>query len=267
MSEKREFPILNGKLLSDLDLNGYKLLGLNIPEGGGGGGGSSVIVDDTLTKDGENPVKSKGIWSAIWGAISAPAASVYAWVTTELGKKQDKLKAGDNITIAENGTISATQPDLTDYAKKTDIPAAPDLSEYAKTADVLPRYKMVNMEWSATDDGDIRRTELLPIFYAVNYYDCSKTTSPYTEISLRDANNDVSRDWIMVIDVPEGSEINLYWGYWDGFGEEYHPRGGDAANLKVVAGKRNVFFITEIQPNVFMVARDELALPDAGGGE
>lgn len=37
MSEKREFPILNGKLLSDLDLNGHKLLGLNIPEGGGGG--------------------------------------------------------------------------------------------------------------------------------------------------------------------------------------------------------------------------------------
>lgn len=37
MSEKREFPILNGKLLSDLDLNGHKLLGE-------GGGGSSVEV-------------------------------------------------------------------------------------------------------------------------------------------------------------------------------------------------------------------------------
>lgn len=41
MSEKREFPILNGKLLSDLDLNGHKLLGLTLPEGGGG---SSVEV-------------------------------------------------------------------------------------------------------------------------------------------------------------------------------------------------------------------------------
>lgn len=71
------------------------------------GGGASVTVDDTLTQDGENPVKSKGIWSAIWGAIAAPAASVYAWVMTELGKKQDKLKEGDNITIAEDGTISA----------------------------------------------------------------------------------------------------------------------------------------------------------------
>ena len=27
MSEKREFPILNGKLLSDFDLNGYHLIG------------------------------------------------------------------------------------------------------------------------------------------------------------------------------------------------------------------------------------------------
>lgn len=44
MSEKREFPILNGKLLSDLDLNGHKLLGLDIPEGGGGGGGGGVDV-------------------------------------------------------------------------------------------------------------------------------------------------------------------------------------------------------------------------------
>lgn len=36
MSEKREFPILNGKLLSDLDLNGHKLLGSTLPEGGAG---------------------------------------------------------------------------------------------------------------------------------------------------------------------------------------------------------------------------------------
>ncbi len=44
MSEKREFPILNGKLLSDLDLNGHKLLGLPTPEGGGGGGSSVEVV-------------------------------------------------------------------------------------------------------------------------------------------------------------------------------------------------------------------------------
>lgn len=79
-----------------------------VPVVPGGGGGSSVIVDDTLTQDGENPVKSKGIWSAIWGAIAAPAASVYEWVTTELKKKQDKLKQGDNIKIFEDGTISAS---------------------------------------------------------------------------------------------------------------------------------------------------------------
>jgi hypothetical protein len=48
---------------------------------------------------------------------------------------------------------------------------------------------------------------------------------------------------------------------------DIYPRSGDAANLEVVAGKRNVFFITEVQPNVFMVARDELALSDVGGGE
>ena len=30
MSKKREFPILNGKLISDLDANGFKILGADI---------------------------------------------------------------------------------------------------------------------------------------------------------------------------------------------------------------------------------------------
>lgn len=44
-----------------------------------GGGGT---VDDTVTREGTNPVKSSGIWSAIWGALAAlPTGftSLYEW--------------------------------------------------------------------------------------------------------------------------------------------------------------------------------------------
>ena len=34
-------------------------------------GGSGGTVDDTVTRTSENPVKSSGIWSAIWGALTA----------------------------------------------------------------------------------------------------------------------------------------------------------------------------------------------------
>lgn len=68
MSEKREFPILNGKLLSDLDLNGHKLLGQPLP--GGGGGSSPVLVPCTVEETG-SVIKIKL-------SSESPQASYYA---------------------------------------------------------------------------------------------------------------------------------------------------------------------------------------------
>lgn len=55
--------------------------------GGGGGGG---IVDDTVTRTSSNAVKSSGIWSAIWGTLTAlPTGftALYDWVVSQLAGK------------------------------------------------------------------------------------------------------------------------------------------------------------------------------------
>ena len=51
-------------------------------------------VAATVTQDGANPVKSSGIWSAIWGALIAlPTGftSLYDWCVSQLARKQDAL--------------------------------------------------------------------------------------------------------------------------------------------------------------------------------
>ena len=58
---------------------------------------------------------------------------------TELNNKQDTLVAGQNITITGN-TISATQPDLSEYAKKAEIVQA-DWNETSATSNAFIKNK------------------------------------------------------------------------------------------------------------------------------
>lgn len=81
--------------------------------GGGGGGG---IVDDAVTRTSSNAVKSSGIWSAIWGTLTAlPTGftALYDWVVAQLGGKADKSEmsvttANDTATITLKQGTSAT---------------------------------------------------------------------------------------------------------------------------------------------------------------
>lgn len=127
--------------------------------------------------------------------------------------------------------------------------AIPDLTPYAKTVEVLPRYSFVN---AAIVDG------VLTIAPYTNTKILSDGTAFAVEVG---EGSGYARDCVLVVDCGETSPSVVF------DDTVFFPRGGDAANLEVVAGKRNVFFITEVQPNVFMVARDELALPNEGGGE
>jgi hypothetical protein len=262
---------------------------------------------------------------------------VYAWVTAELGKKQNSLSgvqlaaANSGITAEKvsklNGVEAGAQknPDLSGYAKKADIPVVPDLTDYAKTAEVpaaiagkeikpssvvmeipdgeggvyqrliLDGYNVTHEDYEFSDGkpksigwadlviaakrydfheceteeyvfGGVARAAVDAHSYKINHFSTKSYSGTVKNITLwliRD--NNVANDLILVFDCyDEGYRIE-----WTEAGKEYtfHPRGGDAANLEVVAGKRNVFFITEVQPNVFMVARDELALPSEEGGE
>ena len=82
----------------------------------GGGGGGGGIVDDSVTRTSSNAVKSSGIWSAIWGTLTAlPTGftALYDWVVAQLAGKANKSEmsvttANDTATITLKQGTSAT---------------------------------------------------------------------------------------------------------------------------------------------------------------
>lgn len=79
---------------------------------------------------------------------------------TELNNKQDTLVAGQNITITGN-TISATQPDLSEYAKKAELPAGQDLSAYETKVHASATYQPIGNYLTQHQDisGKLDKTE------------------------------------------------------------------------------------------------------------
>ena len=68
--------------------------------------GSQTMVDIVDTDYGSIPNNSKGL---VTGRMVLREIDTYAGSVNELlAEKQNKLRAGDNITISEDGTISAT---------------------------------------------------------------------------------------------------------------------------------------------------------------
>jgi len=54
--------------------------------------GGSINVDDAVTRTGANPVKSSGVWGAIWGALTllpTGFSSLYDWCVAQLMAKRD----------------------------------------------------------------------------------------------------------------------------------------------------------------------------------
>lgn len=130
MSGKREFPILNGKLLSDLDANGHKIIGVDIevpPEKIKEAVAPELKAKADKTALEEEVTRAKGAEAELDGRVkeleenrggssvevvapspagegkAADAKAVY----DELEKKQGALTAGKHINIAEDSTISA----------------------------------------------------------------------------------------------------------------------------------------------------------------
>lgn len=65
----------------------------------------AIVADDNVTKTGTNPVKSSGIWAAIWGALAAiPAgfSSMYDWVVAQLGQKRNYTDLSYNTQVIVN---------------------------------------------------------------------------------------------------------------------------------------------------------------------
>jgi hypothetical protein len=296
-----------------------------LEENGGGGGGSSVEVVVPAPDGAGKAADAKVVYDEIRGIYDNISDLEAADIKfeDELGKKQSKLTyeqlaaANSGITAEKVSKLDGVEagaqknPDLSGYAKKTDIPVVPDLTDYAKTAEVpaaiagkeiKPSSVVMELEsgfgWISkfieitperihyvkySNEDDIEKELFAPwdhIINAIPKYDFVDYGESGGEIRLfpfsirrvSGVGEDISililpsegmaRDMVLVVDATAETHI-----LWEDGATTFHPRGGDAANLEVVAGKRNVFFITEVQPNVFMVARDELALPNEGGGE
>lgn len=75
----------------------------------------AVTVDNAVTRTGANPVKSSGIWAAIWGALTAlptGVASLYDWCVAQLAGKLDK---SGNQTLNGNLTVYTSISDIAIY--------------------------------------------------------------------------------------------------------------------------------------------------------
>lgn len=62
-----------------------------------------MTVDQSVTKDSQNPVSGGGVWSAIWGALTAlPTgfASLYDWVVDQLAQKMPSNATGADIAVS-----------------------------------------------------------------------------------------------------------------------------------------------------------------------
>lgn len=76
-----------------------------------------MTVDQTVQKNSQNPVSGGGVWSAIWGALSAlPTGftSLYDWVVSQLAGKQSKITASGVLKGDGAGGVSAATAG-TDY--------------------------------------------------------------------------------------------------------------------------------------------------------
>lgn len=76
-----------------------------------------ITFDDTVTRTSANGVKSSGIWSALWGALSAlPTGftSLYDWCVSQLAGKQSKITASGVLKGDGAGGVSAATAG-TDY--------------------------------------------------------------------------------------------------------------------------------------------------------
>jgi hypothetical protein len=162
MNEKREFPILNGKLLSDLDLNGYKLLGLVLPEGGGGGSSVEVVAP-----------------SANGAGKAADAKAVYE----ELLKKQAALSTKQ--LAAANSGITAPL-----VSKLNALP-----SEVPDAAKVLPRYRFTE---TTEATGDVVTLE--PFTNRTITVSAGNTVETIPFLINEDEAGDYMREFIVAID-------------------------------------------------------------------
>lgn len=241
MSEKREFPILNGKLLSDLDANGHKIIGADIE------------------------VSSEKIKEAVAPELEALGEEIAGKVNKEDGKKlstedytteeKDKLKG---IEAGAQANVTPVPPTSENIGKPAD---AADVYQWLQTVDSLTRLALEQAETALGIINDINDSipRLLPRYSFVDtaIVDGVVTVAPYTNVKLESdgtaftvavgEGNGFMRDCVLVVECGETAPT-ITWG------DNFHPRTDAATDFACVAGAVNVYWISEYANGEFVVA-------------
>ena len=135
-----------------------------------------MTVDPTVTRGSQNPVAGGGIWSAIWGALTAlPTgfSSLYDWCVNQLAGKQDVLTAQQLANIA-------AVPDKLDKSGGTaDNLLICGANEAIKfDDDFLYIYRKINGAWVAQNVWDLRTSQDGIVAFLSDIYDAVQQIAP-----------------------------------------------------------------------------------------
>ena len=178
----------------------------------GGGGGSTVVLDDTVTAESQNGVKSSGIWSWVKSLLPRWLTSDYAEPATvaSVEAKADKSALDAHVADIDNPHgVTAEQVDAytkaeTDdkLAEKANRPVGFDSSHAGNLAALTADGNLADSGIDTTNgltvpDGDIQATNggVYGISYLATGGDINASGNIFTdnsgEIEIRDGEGDV----------------------------------------------------------------------------
>jgi hypothetical protein len=235
MNEKRELPILNGKLLSDLDANGHKIIGVDIEF---------------------SPEKIKE-------AIAPELAALGEAIAKKVDAKEGKGLSTEDYTTTEKDKLDGIEAG----AQKNVAPVPPSYYGAGKPADAAEVYKGLSSVSLTADEANNRAFAienyiihtLLPRYQFDSTFvlDGVVTVAPYTNAKLESdgtafevavgGESGYMRDCVLVVECGETAPT-ITWG------DNFHPRTDAETDFACEAGKRNVYWISEYAHYHFAVA-------------
>jgi hypothetical protein len=119
------------------------------------------------------------------------------------------------------------------------------LEDFRTAKNAMPRYRF--------NDGGIDSDEKGFVAYAIPFnniiFPCAELPVEFRMEVMEDVVDNVARDCIVTLDCRDSTdEPTIIWG------NHFHPRTDAATDFACVAGKRNVYWITEHAPGEFCVA-------------
>ena len=243
MSKKREFPILNGKLISDLDANGHKIIGADIevpaekikeavaPE-------LEAKADKTELE--AETQRATGVEATLGNAITAEAQRAQEAEAALRQAVEGKVDAVEGKGLSSNDYTNAEKEKLGTAYTPDNPPPAPDLSGYATKDAVLPRYYFTILE---IVDGVVT---VPPYTSAFMPGDGTAFTVAVGE------GNGYMRDCILCVECGDVAPT-ITWP------TNFHPRTDAETDFACVAGVNNVhvinvYWISEYAQGEFAVA-------------